>query len=472
MKSRIGVLIVGLATGLSACSDNDDKGFAYPPAGGARIAHEVIDTATDASGATVEVRKGGFGSAMIGDPDKAGYFYALTDRGPNVATAAGVTPSGIIFVTPSYTPRIGHFRLNDKGEVEKLSEILLKDPSGRAISGLPNQGFGATGETPYLLGGGIVSLDPDGDGVTGYDEYGLDGEGLVALRDGTFWVSDEYGPHMVHFDAGGKEIERINPFQGDSRNKAGRRLPAELGRRWPNRGMEGLAITPDEKTLVGIMQSGLDNPSSAARNTDLTRIVTINVDTGATQQYLYRQEANGHSNSELSALTASTYLVLERDQKFFGRDGDTGTGTGAGKVFKRLYKIDLAGATNVDRSNTTLIDSQAAITDGGDLGLLVDGKTLEQYIKDNGNAGWTTLADLGIVPVSKTLAYDAITALSYPHDKMEGVWVIDATTVGILNDNDFALEPDGVGGVKQKILSTGEVDTNILHLVKLSTPLY
>ena len=38
------------------------------------------------------------------------------------------------------------------------------------------------------------------------DDYGLDSEGLAALNDGTFWVSDEYGPHIVHYDANGKKL--------------------------------------------------------------------------------------------------------------------------------------------------------------------------------------------------------------------------------------------------------------------------
>ena len=41
---------------------------------------------------------------------------------------------------------------------------------------------------------------------------GYDPEGLVALRDGTFWVSDEYGPYITHFDKTGKEIERLSPW--------------------------------------------------------------------------------------------------------------------------------------------------------------------------------------------------------------------------------------------------------------------
>ena len=83
-------------------------------------------------------------------------------------------------------------------------------------------------------------------------DHGLDSEGLVAMPDGTFWVSDEYGPFVVHFDAKGKELERLSPFNGT--------LPKELSLRSPNEGMEGLTITPDGAMLVGIVQSALNTP--------------------------------------------------------------------------------------------------------------------------------------------------------------------------------------------------------------------
>ncbi len=40
--------------------------------------------------------------------------------------------------------------------------------------------------------------------LSNLNDYGLDSEGLAALNDGTFWVSDEYRPHIVHYDANGK----------------------------------------------------------------------------------------------------------------------------------------------------------------------------------------------------------------------------------------------------------------------------
>lgn len=454
---------------LSGCvGGSDSDAFKYPGLEGTMLPYSLLMTVGNTE--ATQIRQGGFGSAMAGHPDKDGYFYALTDRGPNADTAAGVVPAGKIFVTPDYTPRIGLFRLDSKGEVELVRSILLKDPAGRPITGLPNSSFGSTGETPYALDGSVVSLDPDGDGIAGYDESGLDPEGLVAMADGSFWVSDEYGPHMVHFSADGKEIERINAFAADPRNKTGRVLPAELSTRWPNRGMEGLTITPDGKTLVGVMQSNLYNPSKAAVGSiNLTRIVTVNIETGATAQYLYRQDAAGLANSEIVALTATSFLMVERDTKFFGID----TGT----IRKNVYKVDLTGATNVDRSNTTLVAANAALGVSATNGLKIDGKTLEEVIKNAGSdgnfaAGWAALASHGIQPATKSLVYDAIAAQHYPHDKMEGLWVIDSTHLGIINDDDFAIAPDGSGGVEQKKLFDGSVDRNMLYVVDLPTPLY
>lgn len=460
-------IAIAATTLLSACGGSDGDEFTYPGPEGATLAYTQLAKLSNGT----EVRNGGFGSAMAKHPTLPGHFYALTDRGPNAATAAGVTPSGIIFVSPDYTPRLGLFRLNAQGQVELVKSTLLRDRNGRAISGLPNKSFGSTGETPYLLSGGVVALDPDSDGQTGFDESGLDAEGLVAMADGTFWVSDEYGPHMVHFNADGREIARINPFVADTRNKAGRVLPAELSRRWPNRGMEGLAVMPDGKTLVGIMQSNLYNPNrTAAGTTDITRIVTINVDSGAVAQYLYRQDAAGLANSEIVALSATKFLVIERDTKFFGRD----TGT----IRKNIYSIDLAGATNVDGSNTALVSASGGqLVRDASTGLLLSSKTLEQVIKDAAvgtdfSPGWAALAAQGIKPVAKTLVYDAVAGQKYPHDKMEGLWVIDANTIGIINDDDFAIEPDGQGGVRQKLLHTGKADANTLYVVKTDKPLF
>ncbi|WP_406623445.1 hypothetical protein [Acidovorax sp. SDU_ACID1] len=55
---------------------------------------------------------------------------------------------------------------------------------------------------------------------------------------------------------------------------------------------------------------------------------------------------------------------------------------------------------------------------------------------------------------------------------MEGLWVIDANRLGILNDADFMIAPDGKGGVKQKYLYDGKVESNMLYVVKPIAPLF
>jgi hypothetical protein len=107
-----------------------------------------------------------------------------------------------------------------------------------------------------------------------------------------------------------------------------------------NKGMEGLAITPDGKTLVGIMQNALIQDAAlggAAQN--LLRIVTIDIRTGTTHEYGYLL-TTGTGVSEILALNQHEFLVDERDGK--GR-GDNGS---KAKI-KQIFKIDLAGAVDI-----------------------------------------------------------------------------------------------------------------------------
>ena len=101
--------------------------------------------------------------------------------------------------------------------------------------------------------------------------------------------------------------------------------------------MEGLAITPDGKTLVGIMQSGLRQDVSAG-NTNLARIVTIDIATGQTHEYAYLL-TDGSGVSEIVAINGHEFLVDERD--------GSGLGDGSAAQVKKLYKIDLNGATDI-----------------------------------------------------------------------------------------------------------------------------
>jgi hypothetical protein len=93
-------------------------------------------------------------------------------------------------------------------------------------------------------------------------------------------------------------------------------ISANVAGRVANKGMEGLAITPDGKTLVGIVQNALiqdANEGGAAAN--LLRIVTIDRNTGkVTHQYGYLL-TTGTGVSEIVALNNHELLVDERDGK-------------------------------------------------------------------------------------------------------------------------------------------------------------
>ena len=103
--------------------------------------------------------------------------------------------------------------------------------------------------------------------------------------------------------------------------------------------MEGLAITPDGKTLVGFMQSPLAQDGGDGGRAN--RIVSIDVASGDIKEYVYdnRVGSKNYNSSEILALNASQFLVLERDGK--------GLGDGSSAALKQLYMVTLDDAHNI-----------------------------------------------------------------------------------------------------------------------------
>lgn len=414
---------------LNSCTDHGLPNETYPDKA------EAQNPAVVTQVGNVKVYNGGFGSAVVQDPNDHMVFYLLTDRGSNID---GTVTDSKVFADPGFAPQIGKFRLIG-GQLVLEKTIELKNESGAKLNGLPNPpGFGYTGELALDVNNNTLPNSADG----------LDSEGLALAKDGTFWVSDEYGPHIVHFDANGKTIERINPF---GNGMGGRKIPLVFAKRRPNRGMEGLTMTPDGKTLVGIMQFPLYNPSASDVSGSLvTRILSFDITTGVSKEYVYLiDRANLQANSEIVAIDNTTFLVLERD-------GEYATNANRATVIKKVYKIDLGNATDIsDPANSVN-------------GKLYGGLTVEQ-LKTAAN-----LSANGIKPVTKTLVADLMTDIPtlYPHDKAEGIAIINSTTIAISNDDDFGVV--GVGGAyAQKILpATGAVDRNTIYFVNLKQPLW
>ncbi|MGP5273026.1 esterase-like activity of phytase family protein [Psychrobacter faecalis] len=414
----------------------------------------------------LEIRGGGYGSDAAAHPTNAKQFYALTDRGPN-ADFDGIAGKGKQFLVPNYTPSIGLFELRADSKIIKVKEIILKDKNGNPISGLPNpKAFGGTNEVPYDVHGQPMTVNPQlpFDAVSNpikTDINGLDPEGLAALQDGSFWVSDEYGPHLVHYDGKGVEIERINAFANDERNNVmveGKPilLPTEFTKRRANRGMEALTITPDQTTLVGIIESSMDNPDKSGRLSSLVRMVTINLVSGQIAQYLYRLDNAAHVTSGIVALNDHEFYLIEHDRKFPLQDKS---------AQKLIYKIDIAHATDIET-----IANDKSIKQNDRLGLTVNGQTLEQLIAED-EENWQTLENTNITPVKKTLVVDVLASLEYPHDKLEGLWLRQDGSLGLLNDDDFAMTDTDIinpkSSVEQKYLDKQKTieDANRLYIV-------
>ena len=119
--------------------------------------------------------------------------------------------------------------------------------------------------------------------------------------------------------------------------------------------MEGLALTPDGKTLVGIMQAPLIQDAAKGEANKTVRIVTIDIASGATHEYAYNL-TTGTGVSDIVALNDHQFLVDERD--------GNGRANGNDAVAKQLFIIDTDGATDVtDLTGQALKD--AAIPKSG-----------------------------------------------------------------------------------------------------------
>ncbi len=394
----------------------------------------------------VAVQANAHGSAIAAVPGSADEIYGLADRGPNVD---GRTAGEKVLPVPSFHPQIAKLKL--AGGVASLEQIItLTAKDGAPLVGLIDP-RASTGESLVDLNGN--RLPPS--------DHGLDSEGLVAMPDGTFWVSDEYGPFVVHFDANGKELERFSPFDGT--------LPKELSLRSPNQGMEGLTITPDGGTLVGIMQSALNTPGlvGSPRSVPLTRIVTINLaNRGDVHEYLYplaNPQQTKVAVSEITALSATTFLIDERD------DEPQPNGN------KKIYVADISGATDVGPQSAV----PGATYQAGAGGLLINGVPIETFVGVSTDAAATDkLKAAGITLSTKALKLDLgdlVRSLSasgdfFGHDKIEGVVSRDGgNTLMVANDSDFGLA--GLASdtppfaLKPKMLPNGTQDSGEILVV-------
>jgi hypothetical protein len=360
---------------------------------------------------------GGFGSALT----YTGYydvFIATPDRGPFDGLTSAPHRDRAYFFRITTLVRTPFPNI----KVELLDTRLLKNQFDQRF-------VGATGSLNFSYDLAFPSLR-------------LDPEGIRVGPNGTFYVSDEYGPYIYEFNGLGRLVRRIAvPSKFAIANPSADPNMELLGNtsgRQANRGMEGLAISPDGTTLYGIMQNALIqdnglNPGTTDRVGLNNRILKINLLTGETQEYVYVLDAinRGQGVSEILAINDHEFLVVERDNRSNLQSPPQAP------TRKTIYKINLTGATDV---------SGIASLPAGAL-------------------------PAGVVPVSKTLFIDLldpdfnltatipekIEALAWGPDLPDGRHVLYIVSDNDLNPNlatqiyAFAIEPSLLAYQRQNV---------------------
>jgi hypothetical protein len=261
--------------------------------------------------------------------------------------------------------------------------------------------------------GGITLTDPNGkvpfpltrpDRVlTGAD---FDIESIVRTPDGTYWIGDEFGPYLLHFDRAGRLLQAPVPLPGifAPENPTRGDTPANIN---SSKGFEGMALSPDGRTLYPLLEGTVagDAPGSLRLN---EFDVASNAYTG--RRWIYQLDDPGNAIGDAIAVDRDRFLVIERDN-----------GQGATAVVKKIYLADRR-----DRDRDGRLDK-------------------------------TMVADLMNIANRKHVGGFGDT-FTFPFQTIEDVVILDDRTLAVLNDNNF---PFSSGR------TAGKADDNEFIVIKL-----
>lgn len=360
--------------------------------------------------AGINIFEGGV-SGMYHIPGTENEYYVVGDRGPNADAnnhplAQGETK---VFIFPDYAPKM-HRMVAENGTLTFAETWEIKQPNGQPLSGRPLPvGAGNSGE---------FGIDAN-DNPIDTDVWGLDSEGILLGNDGYFWVCDEYGAAVLKLDSEGKVVNRYTPFPTQTEDV---QIDPMIGMRRPNRGFEGIAWTPNGK-IYAILQSPANNPDAATgNNSRLHRLMELDPLTGEWRTFLYAHKPQigqirerDWKLGDLVAINNNEFLLIEHAER-------------NGWNYKNIIKINIENATALTTED-------------------INGLTPEQLLTAE-----ECIAN-GITPIEGELYFDLLDAgWDVNLDKPEGLTILDATHIAVINDNDFGISsPDADG----QIVETG-----------------
>ena len=345
--------------------------------------------------------------------------------GPRVPTLSGFAALPAATFVPGSEPSGSLVTGNTNGFAVPFADQPVQGFSGIADNGdgtfdvLSDNGYGnqansadfllrvqrlapvfATGRVDVL--GGVALTDPDklvpwaltrADRVlTGAD---FDTESIVKAADGSYWIGDEFGPYLLHFDRGGRLLAAPVALDGVIAPETAARTGATATAR-SSKGFEGLATSPDGRYLYALLE-GVVTGDTAGR----LRLNEFDTRAGryTGRRWLYQLDNADFAIGDAIAVDKDRFLIIERDN-----------GQGATAVVKRIYLADKR-----DRDHDGLLDKK----------LVVDLMNVANPRKVGGFG----------------------TTFTFPFQTIEDVVILDDRTIGVLNDNNFPFSSGRTPGV-------------------------
>lgn len=284
-----------------------------------------------------------------------------------------------------------------------LDTILFTGPDGTPTTSLDAD---ATGYITYPGFPILPVATYTGDGFGGPGPGGkripIDGEGLVLNDDGTFWVSDEYGPYIYKFSTAGRMLQAIMPpgayipqrngTVSFSANSPPRYDPTRTvipkdtvcGRN-NNQGLEGLTKSSNGRTLYALMQSALDQeggPNNPYRRQ--ARLLEYDISKSTAQyvaEYVVTLPLFFDPVSKTNKVAAQSEIESLGDGRFLVLARDSGKGHGQSQSLSVYRQADIfsiapnTGATNIKSTANDAVCASIA----SPLGVLNAGITPAAY---------------------------------------------------------------------------------------------
>ena len=259
------------------------------------------------------------------------FLAALTPSPPRPPPPRQRSPSGAILPAAASAPAPG-----ERQPVGGFS-ALLDAPGRDTYFAMPDNGFGtkansrsfllrlyrvranwdrAAGATSRSSTGSRCATRTDGSRsssstrtraslLTGAD---FDIESVRRDRRGDLWFGDEFGPFLLHTDARGVVLEAPIPLPGvRSPDSPAPTATPNLAR---SNGFEGMAISPDGRTLYPTLEGPLAGDADTSGG--CMRSTSPSAATWAATA-IYRVADASHLVSDLTALDSRRFVALERD---------------------------------------------------------------------------------------------------------------------------------------------------------------